>query len=147
MKYVFDTDVLVAAIRSPSGASAALVVRALQAGKVQVAASVALFVEYEATCTRAEHLHAAGLQLADVSDFLDRLASLVDHTEIHYLWRPQVRDPADDMVLEAAVNAVADAIVTFNTKDFGKIPDRFGIQVVLPREALARIQIKGAEHG
>jgi putative PIN family toxin of toxin-antitoxin system len=139
VKIVLDTDVLVAAIRSPAGASAALI-RTLQAGQVQVAASVALFVEYEATCTRAEHLLASGWQMQDVVDFLDALAGLMQHTEIHFMWRPQVRDPADDMVLEASVNAMADAIVSFNIKDFGDAPERFGIEVLLPRDALARIR-------
>lgn len=139
MKIVLDTDVLVAAIRSPAGASAALI-RTLQAGQVQVAASVALFVEYEATCTRAEHVLASGWQMQDVVDFLDALAGLMERTEIHFMWRPQVRDSADDMVLEAAVNAMADAIVSFNTKDFGDVLERFGIEVLLPRDALARIR-------
>ena len=139
MKCVFDTDVIIAAIRSPSGASAALI-RALQLGQLQVAASVALFVEYEATCTRAEHVLAAGLQTCEVSDFLDALAGLIEPTEIHYMWRPQVRDPADDMVLEAAVNAMADAIVSFNHKDFGDAPAAFGIDMLLPRDALARLR-------
>jgi putative PIN family toxin of toxin-antitoxin system len=138
MKCVFDTDVVVAAIRSPNGASAALI-RALQSGQIKVAASVALFVEYEATCTRAEHVQAAGLKISDVSDFLDALAGLMEQTDIHFLWRPQVRDPADDMVLEAAVNAMADAIVSFNIKDFANAPQRFGIDVLLPRDALARL--------
>jgi len=139
MKCVLDTDVIVAAIRSPSGASAALI-RALQSGQLQVAASVPLFVEYEATCTRAEHVLAAGLQTSDVSDFLAALAGLVEPTEIHYMWRPQVRDPADDMVLEAAVNAMADAIVSFNHNDFGDAPATFGIDILLPRDALARLR-------
>jgi predicted nucleic acid-binding protein len=97
-------------------------------------------VEYEATCTRAEHLLASGWQAKDMTDFLDALAGLVEHTEIHYMWRPQVRDAADDMVLEAAVNAMVDAIVSFNTKDFGDAPERFGIEVLLPRDALARVR-------
>jgi putative PIN family toxin of toxin-antitoxin system len=140
VKIILDTDVLVAAIRSPAGASAALI-RALQAGQMQVAASVALFVEYEATCTRAEHLLAAGWQRQDIEDFLDALAGLMEHTEIHFMWRPQVRDAADDMVLESAVNAMADAIVSFNIKDFSDAPERFGIEVLLPRDALARIRV------
>lgn len=107
---------------------------------MRVAASVALFVEYEATCTRAEHLLAAGLTLAEVTDFLDALAALVEPTDIHYLWRPQVRDPADDMVLEAAVNSMASVIVSFNGKDFGAAPKAFGIEVLLPRDALGRVR-------
>lgn len=139
MKLVLDTDVIVAAMRSPGGASAALL-RALQAGQVSAAASVALFVEYEATCSRAEHLLAAGLQAQEVADFLDALAALMVPVNIHYLWRPQVRDPADEMVLEAAVNAMADLIVSFNVKDFGEAPQRFGLNILLPREALALLR-------
>ena len=139
MKLVLDTDVIVAAMRSPGGASAALL-RALQAGQVSAAASVALFVEYEATCSRSEHLLAAGLQAQEVADFLDALAALMVPVNIHYLWRPQVRDPADEMVLEAAVNAMADLIVSFNIKDFGDAPRRFGLNILLPREALALLR-------
>jgi len=61
---------------------------------------------------------AAQLQPSDVIDFLDALAALIKPIEIHYLWRPQMRDQADDMVLEAAVNAMADAVVSFNLKNF-----------------------------
>jgi predicted nucleic acid-binding protein len=84
---------------------------------------------------------AAQLQPSDVIDFLDASAALIKPIEIHYLWRPQVRDQADDMVLEAAVNAMADAIVSFNLKDFGDAPRRFGIEVLLPRDALTKIRV------
>ena len=60
MKIVLDTDVIVAALRSPSGASADLLRRARQE-QITLAASVSLFMEYEAVCTRAEHLEASGL--------------------------------------------------------------------------------------
>lgn len=68
-------------------------------------------MEYEAVCTRTEHLAAAGLGLADVRIYLDALASMVQPVAIHYLWRPQLRDPADELVLEAAVNARAQAMM------------------------------------
>jgi predicted nucleic acid-binding protein len=58
--------------------------------------------------------------------------------ETHFLWRPQLRDPNDEMVLEAAVNGRADALVTFNLRDFGTAPARFGVEALLPREAIAR---------
>jgi predicted nucleic acid-binding protein len=82
----------------------------------------------------------AGLQINDVNDFLDGLAGLMEPTDIHYLWRPQVRDPADNMVLEGAVNAMADVIVSFNVKDDADAPQRFGIDVLLPRDALTRFR-------
>jgi predicted nucleic acid-binding protein len=58
----------------------------------------------------------------------------------HFLWRPQLRDPNDEMVLEAAVNGRADLLVTFNVRDFGTVPSRFGIEVMIPRDALERIR-------
>jgi hypothetical protein len=54
--------------------------------------------------------------------------------------RPQLRDPGDEMVLEAAVNGRANILVTFNVRDFGAVPARFGIRVMVPREAIERIR-------
>jgi putative PIN family toxin of toxin-antitoxin system len=140
MRFVLDTDVIVAALRSPTGASAALLRAArLDAGGVQLLASVPLFLEYEATCGRPEHRAAAGLTAREVRQFLDGLAALVEPVEIHYLWRPQTRDPGDEMVLEAAVNGRADALVTFNTRHFGNAPLRFGIDLLKPSQAYRRI--------
>jgi putative PIN family toxin of toxin-antitoxin system len=135
VRIVLDTDVVVAALRSPSGASAGLLQAALE-GSVTLLANVALFLEYEAVCARTEHLTAAGLGAKDLAVFLDAVAALIEPVESHFVWRPQLRDPADEMVLEAAVNGTARAIVTFNRRDFGRIPARFGIQVMLPSDAL-----------
>ena len=66
--------------------------------------------------------------------------TLAEPVESYFLWRPQLRDPGDEMVLEAAVNGRADAIVTFNTRDYGKAPQQFGVAVLLPRDALVRIR-------
>jgi hypothetical protein len=71
-----------------------------------------------------------------VGIFLDAIAALAVPVETHYLWRPQLRDPGDEMVLEAAVNGIAQAIVTFNVRDYGVAPGRFGIKLLLPRDAL-----------
>ena len=98
-------------------------------------ASVPLFFEYEAVATRSEHLAAAGAGEEDVTRLLNALASEIVPVELHFRWRPQLRDPGDELVLEAAVNGRADAIVTFNRRDFGPA-SRFGIGVILPREAL-----------
>lgn len=72
--------------------------------------------------------------------FLDAVVALAKPVETHFLWRPQLRDPADEMVLEAAINGRADAIVTFNRRDFAPAAERFGLEILLPREALKRIQ-------
>jgi len=140
MRLVLDADVVVAAMRSPSGASAAILMAA-RSGRVTLLATVALFIEYEAICQRAEHREAAGLDRSETKLFLDGLAYLVEEVEAHFLWRGRLRDANDDMVLDAAVNGRADAIVTFNRRDYGDVPTEFGIGLLLPREALKRIAL------
>jgi len=139
MRLVLDTDVIVAAMRSPSGASAALLWTARQ-GEVILLASVPLALEYEAVCSEAEHQLAAGLNATEGTIFVDAVIALSEPVKTHFLWRPQLRDPGDEMVLEAAVNGRADALVTFNIRDFGTAPAQFGIEVLLPRDALKRIR-------
>ena len=138
MRLVLDADVMGAAFRSPSGASAALLGAALE-GAVTLLANVALVLEYEAVCARQEHLDAAGLALPDAFIFVDGIAALAVPVESHFIWRPQLKHPADEMVLEAAVNGQAAGIVTFNRKDFGLAPKRFGISLWMPSEALHKV--------
>jgi putative PIN family toxin of toxin-antitoxin system len=136
---VADTDVVVAAMRSPGGASAAIL-RAARQDKVTLLVSVPLAVEYEATCSEPEHQLAAGLSEQEVGIFLDAVLAMAEPVKAHFLWRPQLRDPGDEMVLETAVNGRADSLVTFNVRDFGSVPERFGIEVLIPREAIKRIR-------
>jgi predicted nucleic acid-binding protein len=133
-----DTDAVVAAMRSPAGASAALL-RAARAGRVTLVASVPLCLQYEAVCSRPEHVAAAGLAPADLTVFLDAVAALAEPVETWFLWRPQLRDPGDELVLEAAVNGRADAIATFNLRDFLPAAPRLGVEVLRPAAALRRI--------
>jgi putative PIN family toxin of toxin-antitoxin system len=137
MKYVLDTDVIVAAMRSPKGACAALLKTARHGG-VTIVANVGLVLEYEAVCSRAEHLLASELTLSQVQAFLDVVVALSKPIETHFLWRPLLRDANDEMVLEAAVNGQASAIVTFNHRDFGAIPSQFGIELLTPATAFKR---------
>jgi putative PIN family toxin of toxin-antitoxin system len=139
MKVVLDTDVLVAGLRSPSGASAALLQRVLR-GKLSILVSVALALEYEAICLLAEHRQAAGASEQDVQNLLDALLGQAIPVNVHYQWRPQLRDAADEMVLEAAVNGQAQAIVSFNHRDYGTAPGRFGLQLLTPVEILRKVQ-------
>jgi predicted nucleic acid-binding protein len=97
-------------------------------------------MEYEAICSEAEHRLAAGLSEREVGIFLDAVVAMAEPVTTHFLWRPQLRDPSDEMVLEAAVNGRADLLVTFNVRDFGPVPSRFGIEVMIPRNALERIR-------
>lgn len=135
MLLALDTDVIVAALRSPGGASRQ-VLKLLRAKRIRAVATVNMLIEYEAVLTRHEQLVASGLTIVEVGQFLDSLAALVVPVQPHFLWRPQLRDPDDEMVLEAAVNGGADAIVTFNHVDFLPAAPRFGIDVVPPGSIL-----------
>jgi len=126
-------------MRSPAGASAALVAFLLQ-GKGAWLLSVALALEYEAICMLAEHRLAAHASERDVKNLLAAIFGVVVPVEVHYQWRPQLTDAGDEMVLEAAVNGGADAIVTFNGSHFKFAPGRFGIQVWKPAEALREVR-------
>jgi putative PIN family toxin of toxin-antitoxin system len=139
VRCILDTNVVVAGMRSPRGASAALLMAARR-GTITPLANVALALEYEATCTLAEHRLASGMTLEETLVFVDAVLAMVEPVESHFMWRPQLRDPGDELVLEAAVNGHAKAIVTFNQRDFGSTPEKFGIEVLSPIEALRRIK-------
>ncbi len=134
-----DTDVIIAALRSPGGASAALVGAALD-HQIVILASVPLIFEYEAKCTSPVHWTAAGLTHDQAHVFVEGLTALIEPVKTHYLWRPTLRDPNDEMVLETAVNGRADAIVTFNIRDYGAVPGRFDIEVLTPATAIRRVR-------
>lgn len=79
---------------------------------------------------------ASHLSLADVDTALDALASLIEPVETHLIWRPQLPDPDDEMVLEAAINGHADALVTYNMAHFRVGAARFGVRLARPAEIL-----------
>lgn len=79
--------------------------------------------------------------MRDVDVFIDAVLAMAEPVETHFLWRPQLRDPGDEFVLEAAVNGHADAIVTFNTRDFGEVPAQFGIELLIPSEVVRRTRV------
>jgi putative PIN family toxin of toxin-antitoxin system len=139
MKVAFDTDVVIAARRSRSGASNALL-RALHAGQLQAVASVPMMLEYEAVMMRPEQRQAMRLSVEEVQRFLNGLAALLTPVVPYFLWRPRLRDPDDEMVLEAAVNGGAEAIVTFNTRDFLPGTTQFNLEVLTPGEALWQLR-------
>jgi putative PIN family toxin of toxin-antitoxin system len=139
VRVALDADVIVAAMRSPTGASAAIL-RAARRGRPTLLLSVALALEYETVCCHAEHLLASGLSDQKVGIFLTALVALAEPVKTHFLWQPQLRDAGDEMVLETAMNGRADALITFDVRDFGVVPPRFGIEVLLPREAIGRVK-------
>ncbi|MCY3840666.1 MAG: putative toxin-antitoxin system toxin component, PIN family [Gammaproteobacteria bacterium] len=139
MRVVLDTNVIVAGIRSPTGASAALVEAALQCEFV-VVLSVAPASVYEAACCAPDQRIESGLSEAEVGVVITALCNVAEPVAPRFLWRPQLRDPADEMVLETAINGRANIIATFNRRDFGEAPLRFGIELLSPRDALRRIR-------
>jgi putative PIN family toxin of toxin-antitoxin system len=141
---VLDTDVLVAALRSDRGASRRLLLAALD-GTIHVLASVPLMVEYEAVLTRPEHLNAAGLNSRQVGDILDALAKVAIPVHLRFLWRPRLKDPADEMVLETAVNGGADCLATFNIRHLAEAGRLFGIHVDQPRDVWKELQRRNAK--
>lgn len=129
MKIVLDTSVLVAAARSRRGASFALVSQ-LPSPAFQMALTVALYTEYQAVLSRAEHLP-PGMGPDDALGFCRYLASIAHLQDVHYLWRPFLRDPDDDMVVECAAASGGRYIVTHNVHDFRRVTE-LGIQAITP---------------
>ena len=138
MRFALDTNVVVAGLRSPGGASAALIDHALNATFVLVL-SVPLVLEYEAVCRDPVQRIVSGLSETDVENFVSALCAVAVPVATRFLWRPQLHDPADEMVLETAINGRAEALVTYNLRDFGLVPERFGIALLSPQEALRRL--------
>ena len=138
-RIIVDTNILVAATRNRHGPSFALI-QLVRTQKVLMCCSPALFLEYEDVLQRAEQRVASGLRIKDVDAILNELAALLEPVSTHYQWRPQLRDPADEMVLEAAANAQVDALVTYNLRDF--VPaKRFGIPVLTPEQTFRHFNL------
>ena len=135
MKVVLDSNVLVSALRSNQGASFALLREVGVEASFEIALSVPLVLEYESVLKRRTELDPD-----DIEKVVDYLCSVGDLREIHFLWRPFLRDPADEMVLEVAVEAGAEVIVTHNVRDFRGVEKAFGVRVQRPREFLQELR-------
>lgn len=137
MRIVLDTNVLVAAARSMRGASFELVA-SLPDRRFQIALSVALYTEWQDVLSRPENL-SRGRGPEDARAFLRYLASVAHLQDVYYLWRPFLRDPDDDMVLECAVASGSRYVVTHNLRDFRNITE-LGVEPLTPAEFLARLR-------
>jgi len=133
---VLDTNVLIAGLRSPRGASFE-VLRRIGSSDFDLSVSVPLVLEYEAVAKR--QARELGLSFQDIDDVIDYLCSVAQHRQIFYLWRPVLPDPRDDLVLELAVEAGAECIVTHNVRDFAPAI-QFGVQPIRPRDFLRRLR-------
>jgi putative PIN family toxin of toxin-antitoxin system len=132
-----DTNVLVAALRSQTGASFK-VLSLVDSGKFTLCLSVPMVLEYEAASKK--QTKATGIAVADVDAIIDYLCLVGEHYKVYYLWRPFLRDPKDDMVLELAVSSNAESIVTYNREDF-KGANQFGVKVITPKALLQQIGV------
>ena len=124
---IIDTNVLVAALRSSKGASSKLL-NLVGSGNFKLVLSVPLAFEYEDVLHRPDKVPVSSIGIDAIIDYICQEA---DQCRIFYLWRPVLKDPKDDMVLELAINSGCDYIVTHNTKDFLKA-DKFKVKVVTP---------------
>jgi len=104
--------------------------------KFQIIISVSLIFEYEDVLKRGDLR--LNLDTEDIDDILDYICKVADKREIFYLWRPYLKDPKDDLLLELAVESESDFIITYNKKDFESI-DKFGLQALTPKEFLEKI--------
>ena len=137
MRLVLDTNMIVAAFRSHRGASNAIL-KLIEARQATLLCSTALFLEYEAVLSRAETRAATGHALDNVATIMRSFAALGEPVEISFRMRPVLRDADDEMVLEAAVNGRADAIVTHNVRDF-EAAESFGTEIATPGEIVRRL--------
>jgi len=139
--FVFDSCILVAGLRSRRGASF-LVLNAIRQRVIRGALSSALFLEYADVLKRDQNLQQFWTTPEEIDVVLGVLASVLKPVPIYFQWRPQLRDPDDEMVLECAINAQASAIVTFNERDFLPVTQQFGIEVIQPGVLVRKLNLR-----
>ena len=139
LRLVIDTSVIVAGLRSRLGASNRVLALIAERRLVPLV-TTAVFLEYEEVLRRPEHRLATGMSESGVSEFLAAFASAAEPVEVHFRWRPQLRATDDEMILEAAVNAKADAIITHNGKDFLPAAGEFAIRIMTPAALLKELK-------
>lgn len=137
MKIVIDTNVLVSALKSSKGAAFALIAQ-LPSKQFQPVLSVPLYSEYQDVLTRPEHIPET-LSVEDMLGFLRYICKISSRQKIFFLWRPWLKDPKDDMVLELAAASQSKYIITYNLRDFKGV-ERFGIEALPPASFLEKIR-------
>jgi putative PIN family toxin of toxin-antitoxin system len=135
---VIDTSVFIAALRSRRGASN-LLLRSVLQGQVKIAVSVPLVLEYEAVGK--DQSAELGITPAEIDTLIDALCRVALPARISYRYRPVLRDPNDEMVLEAAIASGSTHIVTFNLRHF-KPAVRFGVMAIWPGSFLNLVGVK-----
>lgn len=135
-RIVIDTNIIYSAQRSQHGASSKLI-SLIGTGLFEMHISTAIAFEYEDVLTR--YQKELGLSEVDIADLIDALCALsVRHEDIYFRWRPELPDEDDEFILDLAVVAQCDYIVTHNVKDF-RGSEKFGVSAIGPRDFLQRI--------
>jgi putative PIN family toxin of toxin-antitoxin system len=146
VRIVLDTSVVVAALRSAAGASAKII-ELILAREIVLCLDYKMICEYRDVAARVEHREASGLSLRQIEDYLSVLEDIAEPIRVKRRYRGLSPDRDDDMVLELALNATADAIVTHNLRHLKEPGDRFGIHALAPGEFLELIRIRiGGEY-
>ncbi|MGH9802138.1 MAG: putative toxin-antitoxin system toxin component, PIN family, partial [Blastocatellia bacterium] len=135
LQIVLDTNVLVSGLRSQRGASYKLL-QMLNDQRWQINLSTALLLEYEDVLKRPGMV--PGLSFAAIDTFLDGICAIANRHSIFYLWRPMASDPNDDFLLELAVQASADFLITYNKRDL-RAASLFGIELATAKEFLQQV--------
>ena len=138
-KIILDTNIIVSAILGPSGARRAILRDSLE-GKFLPLMGEALFRDYEDLLQR-EHIFASCVLDKDERNLLlDAFLSTCEWVTIYYRWRPNLRDEADNHLVELAVAGGADYLVTNNIKDFKNPELHFpALQIIDPITFLKEI--------
>ena len=139
MRVVLDTNVIVSAIRSTHGAAAKLLLKVVD-GELDAAVTLALALEYEMVALRPEHLAAGELDERSARVLLDGVLACMSAVTPHLKLRPSSSDPKDDMVVEAAVNANADVLVTGDARHLAEAAGRWGLRVAAPKVLLSALE-------
>ncbi len=131
-----DTNVLFAGLYSSTGASHQIL-RLIDGKRIKPVISTPLLFEYEEILKRKQiELKISEKQIDIISD---SLCALGEFQEIYFLWRPYLRDPKDDHVLEVAMASKTKTIITHNIKDFKEI-EKFGLNAILPGKLLEMVK-------
>ena len=135
-KVVIDTSVLISALIGKKG-PAREVIRQCLLGRLKPLISTTLFLEYEAVSKRDKIKELCPLTEDEVSNLLAAFFSVCEWVQIHYLWRPNLKDEGDNFLIELAVAGNAESIITNNLKDLRNAELQFdGLKVLAPEDYL-----------
>lgn len=136
IKVILDTNILYSGLYSSEGASY-IVLEKIYRGEVIPVISTPLIFEYEEVLKR--NMSELNLSEIEIDKLLDNICKIGESQKIYFLWRPYLKDPKDDHILELAVASKTNLIITYNIKDFNGA-ENFGVKVIPTKQFLEEIQ-------